>query len=75
MNAFITSHLYYAPVVWMFHNSKQKHCINRIHERALRVVYKDHGSLFNELFKSNSCTIHDINLQKRVTDFFKIKMK
>ena len=44
MNAFITSQFSYAPVVWMFHSRKQNHHINRIHERALRVVYKSYNS-------------------------------
>ena len=59
----------------MFHSRKQNHHINRIHERALRVVYKDHNSSFDELLeKDNSCKIHDRNLQKLVTEIFKVKM-
>ena len=63
MNAFITSQFSYAPAVWIFHSRKQNHHINRIHERALRVVYKD-----------NSYKIHNRNLQKLVTVIFKVKM-
>ena len=75
MNAFITSQFSYAPVVWMFHSRKQNHHINRIHERALRVVYKDYNSSFDELLeKDHSCNIHDRNLQKLVTEISKIKM-
>ena len=75
MNAFITSQFSYAPVVWMFHSRKQNHHINRIHERALRVVYKDYNSSFDELLeKDNSCNIHDRNLQKLVTEISKVKM-
>ena len=75
MNAFITSQFSYAPVVWMFHSRKQNHHINRIHERALRVVYKDYNSSFDELLeKDNSLRIHDRNLQKLVTEIFKVKM-
>ena len=41
----------------------------------LRVVYKDHSSSFDELFeKDNSCKIYDRNLQKPVTETFKVKM-
>ena len=75
MYAFITSQFSYAPVVWMFHSRKQNHHINRIHERALRVVYKDYNSSFDELLeKDNSLRIHDRNLQKLVTEIFKVKM-
>ena len=59
----------------MFHSCKQNHLINRIHERVLRVVYKDHSSSFDRLLeKDNSCKIHDTNLQKLVTEMFKVKM-
>ena len=59
----------------MFHSRKQNHHINRIHERALRVVYKDHSSSFDELLeKNNFCKIHDRNLQKLVTEIFKVRM-
>ena len=59
----------------MFHSHKQNHHINRIHERALRVVYKDYNSSFDDLLeKGNSLTIHDRNLQKLVTEIFKVKM-
>ena len=75
MNAFITSQFSYAPAVWMFHSRKQNHHINRIHERALRVVYKDYNSSFDELLeKDNHYKIHDRNLQKLVTEIFKVKM-
>ena len=75
MNAFITSEFSYAPVVWMSHSRKQNHLKNRIHERALRVVYKDYNSSFDELLeKDNSYKIHDRNLQKLITETFKVKM-
>ena len=75
MNAFITSQFSYAPVVWMFHSRKQNHHINRIHERALRVVYKDYNSSFDELLEKDNCyNIHDRNLQKLVTEISKVKM-
>ena len=75
MNAFITSQFSYAPVVWMFHSRKQNHYINRIHERALRVVYKDYNSSFDELLEKDNCyNIHDRNLQKLVTEISKVKM-
>ena len=74
MNAFITSQFSYAPVLWMFHSRKQNQ-INPIHERALRVVYKDYNSSFDELLeKDNSYKIHEGNLQKLVTEIFKVKM-
>ena len=65
LNAFITSHFSYAPVVWMFHSRKLNNRINKIHERALRLVYKDYTSYFDDLLaKDNSFKIHQRNLQK-----------
>ena len=66
MNAFITSQFSHAPVVY---SRKQNHHISYIHEKALRVVYKERNSSFDEfLEKGNCCKIHDRNLQKLVTE-------
>ena len=59
----------------MFVSRKQNHHINHILERALRFVYKDYNSSFDELLeKDNSYKIHDRNLQKLVTEIFKVKI-
>ena len=59
----------------MVNSRKQNLHINCIHERALRVVYKDHSSSFDELLeKDNSCKIHERNLQKLVIEIYKMKM-
>ena len=74
LNSFITSHFSYCPIVWMFHSRKLNERINHIHERALRIVYKDFNSSFQELLiKDNSLNIHHRNLQKLVTEIFKVK--
>ena len=63
MKAFIESQFGYCPLIWMFHSRKLNNLINRIHERALRIVYKDHNSTFQELLnKDNSVSIHHRNL-------------
>ena len=65
LNAFVTFQFSYAPVVWMFHSRKVNNRINRIHERAIRLVYKDYTSSFDELlFKVNSFRIYHCNLEK-----------
>ena len=65
LNSFITSHFSYYPIVWMFHSRKLNERINHIHERALRIVYKDFNSSFQELVIENiSLNIHHRNLQK-----------
>ena len=42
MSSYITSQFNYCPLVWMIHNRKLKKEINKVHERALRIVYGDH---------------------------------
>ena len=40
MKAFIISQFSYCPLIWMFHSRDLNHKINRIHEQALRLVFK-----------------------------------
>ena len=48
--------------------------INSLHERALRVVYRDYNATFSELLsKDKSVTIHQRNLQLLATEIFKTK--
>ena len=72
MQAFIQSQFSYCPLVWMFHGRVINCKINRIHERALRIVYEDFQSSFGELLKrDNSCTIHQRNIQTLAIEIFK----
>ena len=41
-NAFFSSQFGYFPFVWMFHNRRHNNKINRLHERMLKMVYKDY---------------------------------
>ena len=48
--------------------------VNKLHERALRIVYQDYASSFTELLESNkSTTIHGRNIQLLATELFKVK--
>ena len=74
LNSFIASHFPYCLIVWMFHSRKLNERINHIDERALRIVYKDFNLSFQELLiEDNSLNIHHRNLQKLVTEIFKVK--
>ena len=74
MNAFITSQFNYCPLIWMFRSRKLNNRINKIQERALRLVYKDNKLTFDDHLKlDNSVTIHQQNLQKLATEIFKVK--
>ena len=71
-NAFIFSQFGYCPLAWMFHSRKLNNRINNIHERALRIVYRDNESIFQQLLKQNkSVSIHQRNLQRLATEIFK----
>ena len=60
----------------MFHSRILNDKINKLHERALRLVYKNDNLTFQQLLeKDNSMTIHDRNLQKLATEMYKAKNK
>ena len=64
MNAFIFS----------FHSRKLNNRINNIHERDLRIVFRDYESSFQQFLKQNkSVCIHQRNLQLLATKIFKTK--
>ena len=74
MKAFIESQFGYCPLVWMFHSRELNNRINFLHEKALRLVYKDHTLSFEEMLNlDNSFTIHHRNLQKLATEMYKVK--
>ena len=49
MNAFFSSQFGYCPLFWMFHNRRYNNKVNCLHERMVRIVYKDYKSSFAEL--------------------------
>ena len=58
----------------MFHSRSLNNRINRIHKRALRIVYRDYISSYEQLLAlSNDVTIHQKNLRVLVTEVFKVK--
>ena len=71
MNAFITSQFFYCPFVWIFHKILNNR-INKIHEKALRLFYKNKTFLsFDDLLKRDS--IHQQNLQILAIEIYKTK--
>ena len=74
MNAFIFLQFGYCSKVWMFHSRKLNNRINNIHERALRIVFRDYESTFQQLLKENkSASLHQRNLQILATEIFQAK--
>ena len=69
MKTFVISQLSYCPLIWMFHDRSAIKKINKTHERALRITYKDSCSTFDELLKkAKSESIHQRNLQLLATE-------
>ena len=74
MNAFIAQQFNYCPLLWMFHSRTINGKINKLHERALRVVYSDRVSSFEELIeRDKSFSVHERNLQKLAVEMYKVK--
>ena len=74
MKTFIESQFKYCPLLWMFHSRQINDRINSLHERALRVVYKDENLTFEQLLeKDNSFTTHEKNLQCLAILMYKVK--
>ena len=74
MKAFFHSQFKCFPLIWMFHNRTLNNKINRIHERALTIVYRDKTLNFTELLqKDNEVTVHQSSLQVLATEFYKVK--
>ena len=64
MKAFIESQFAYCPLIWMFNQRSSNARINHLHERALRIVYNDNESTFEDLLKkNNSVSIHHKNIR------------
>ena len=63
MKAFIESQFKCCPLVWMFHGNRGlNNAMNKIHERALRLIYSNTSSTYDELLeKDKSFKIHHRN--------------
>ena len=58
----------------MFHNRTLNNRINKLQERALRLVPNENTSSFCELLqKDNSFTIHHRNIQKLALEMYRVK--
>ena len=72
MTSFVMTHFSHCSFVWMFHDRKSYNKINKIHERAQRIIHKDSTSNFESLLiKSNSVSVHQRKLQLLLIETYK----
>ena len=69
---FVESQFNYCPLIWMFHSRRQNNNIKNVHEKALRIVYFDYKSTFQELLdKDASFSVHHRNIQTSTIEIYK----
>ena len=51
LNSIIKSQFSYCPLIWMFCSRSLNNLINRIQERALRLIHNDHVSSFQDILE------------------------
>ena len=73
LKTFIESQLGYCPLIRIFHSRRVNNKINHLHERSLRIVYKDNYSYMHLRAKNKSFTIHQRNLHSLAIELFKVK--
>ena len=74
MKTFIESQFSYCPLVWMFCSKKMNKKINRLHERALRIVYNNYRSTYEELLREDgSLSVHHRNIHCLATEMYKVR--
>ena len=73
-NAAVKSQLNYCPLVWMFCSRTSNNMINRVHQRALRVILGDDLSDFESLLQNNrDVRSHHKIILSLMIEMFKIK--
>ena len=74
IKSFFESQFAYCPLVWMCHSRILNNRINKLHERALRILYKDYLTTFEDLLiKDQSVRVHQHNIQMLAIEMYKVK--
>ena len=70
MKTFVEGKFNYCPLIWMFHSRHLKNKINNVHKKALRTIYSDYESTFQELLDV-SFSVHHRNIQTLAIEIYK----
>ena len=71
--SFVASNFNYCPLVWFFTSRESINKIDKIQERALRFVLKDHTSSYNDLLlRSGFDSFRIYAVKSLMTELFKI---
>ena len=74
LNSFIMAQFNYCPLTWMCHSRALNNKINRMQERALRIVYNDYKPNFKELLEGDhSFTVHERSIHYIAIETCKVK--
>ena len=68
----IKSQFAYCPLVWMFSFRQSNNLINKVHERALKLIDQDNCNVEVLLEKQHNVSINQKNLQDLMTEIYKI---
>ena len=61
LTSVVMSNFSYCPLVWLFCSKTANKDINRTNKRALRVLYGDYDSSFDQLLaRAGSVTVHQV---------------
>ena len=72
LHSVIKSQFSYCPLIWMFCSRFLNNIMNRIHERALRLIQNDHVSTFQDILEiTKEKTIHQNNLECLAKEIYK----
>ena len=70
--SFVASNFNYCPLVWHFCGKTNSHKLEKIQERALKIIYRDYESTYKELLgKSNLPTLLIARLRLLLCEVFK----
>ena len=72
LTSVVLSNFSYCPLIWLFCSKTANKEINRTNKRALRVLYGDYDSSFDQLLaRAGSITVHQKNLQSLMVEIYK----